>query len=40
VAYKGDHASVVLGFPLETLQEKEQLERLVKQCLDFFNTDK
>jgi hypothetical protein len=40
VAYKGEYNIVVLGFPLETLKTAQQQERLVKQCLEFFGTDK
>lgn len=41
VAYKDSHsASVVIGFPIETLQTAEQRARLVEQCLSFFKTDK
>ncbi|MCZ2416008.1 MAG: hypothetical protein LC132_00420, partial [Burkholderiales bacterium] len=40
VAYRGDYRIVTLGFPLETLETEEQQERLVKECMDFFNTDK
>lgn len=40
VAYQGEYKAVILGFPLETLRDQEQQIRLVKQCLEFFNTDK
>lgn len=40
VAYRGDYKTVILGFPLETLTDGEQRSLLVKQCLDFFSTDK
>ncbi|HBG54346.1 MAG TPA: hypothetical protein DDW70_09085, partial [Rikenellaceae bacterium] len=40
VAYRGNYRVVTLGFPLETLETEEQQARLVKECLDFFKTDK
>ncbi len=40
VAYRGNYRVVTLGFPLETLETEEQQARLVRECLDFFNTDK
>ncbi|MFW6202969.1 MAG: hypothetical protein ACOC30_01580, partial [Marinilabilia sp.] len=38
-ALSGDHKSVVLGFPFETITSEEDRNVLMKQVLSFFGTD-
>ncbi len=40
VAWEGDYKVITLGFPLETIRTHKERFQLVKQCLDFFQTDK
>ena len=36
VAYKGNYNSVVLGFPIETLQSEEQIQSIINEIIKFF----
>jgi len=36
VAYKGAYNSVVLGFPIETLQSEEQIRNIIDEVIEFF----
>ena len=36
VAYKGSYNSVVLGFPIETLQSEEQIRSIINEVIKFF----
>ncbi|MCP3930725.1 MAG: fibronectin type III domain-containing protein, partial [Bacteroidetes bacterium] len=39
ILFKGDYKTVVLGFPFETILEKRQRNDLMKQVLDFFDSE-
>ena len=39
VAYKGDYKTVSLGFPIETLEDRQQLDELMGEILRFFETE-
>ena len=36
VAYRGDYKTVVLGFPIETLETQEQIDCLIGEIARFF----
>ena len=36
VAYKGNYNSVILGFPIETLQSEEQIQSIINEVIRFF----
>jgi len=36
VAYSGVYKTVTLGFPIETLESEDQIERIVKEIVTFF----
>lgn len=38
VAYKGDYKTVSLGFPIETLKSEEQIDSIVEQIVNFFES--
>ena len=37
VAYRGEYRSLSIGFPIETLKSKEQIEMIIKNAINFFN---
>jgi len=39
VAYKGIYRSVALGFPIEALKSKEEIDLLIKMVINFFEVD-
>jgi hypothetical protein len=40
VAFKGDYNVVSLGFPVETIKSKAEMENLIKSVIIFFNENK
>ena len=39
VAYEGDYKTVILGFPVETLDSQEQIDCLIGEIARFFRKD-
>lgn len=39
VAYNGDYKSVILGFPIETLQTREQIDNIFGEIIEFFQNN-
>ena len=40
VAYQGDYKTVVLGFPVETLETQEQIDCLIGEIARFFRKER
>ncbi len=36
VAYSGEYKTIVLGFPIETLDSEEQVDSIIGECVNFF----
>ena len=40
VAYQGDYKTVVLGFPVETIETQEEINCLIDEIANFFRKER